>query len=184
MKSSVECFRSLLNLCFLVARHTVWDVHKRLHAAFWLSQLSTTSSEVYIGKRCTFPTIPRQYGTPLHSGLWPSFIRDGIVDLETMNNSSLIPIELLHLTICVSLSVALSRPASRFGPLLQHSLARVTCPKRTFHPGLGSRSAAGDLHHLHAPLLCGHWRSPSPSCTAAGGCLGPLLTSASPTRAP
>ena len=33
MISSVECFRSLLNLCYLVARHTVWDVHKRLHAA-------------------------------------------------------------------------------------------------------------------------------------------------------
>ena len=87
-----------------------------------------------------------------------------------MNGSFLIPIELLYPTICVSLSAALSRPALRFGPLLQHSLARVTCLRRTFHPGLGSRSAAGDLHHLHAPLLCGHWRPPSPSCTAAGGC--------------
>ena len=78
--------------------------------------------------------------------------------------------------------VAHSRPALRFGPLLQHSLARVTCPRRTFHPGLCSRSAAGDLHHLHAPLLCDRWRSPSPSCTAAGGCLEPLPTSATSTR--
>ena len=71
MKFSVEFIRSLLNLCSLVARHAVWDAHKRLHVAFWLSQLSTTSSEVYIGKRCTFPTptTSRPYGTPLHTGL-------------------------------------------------------------------------------------------------------------------
>ena len=166
MKFSVESVRSLLNLVSLVARHAVWDAHKRLHVAFWLSQLSTTSSEVYIGKRCTFPTTSRPSGTPLH----------------IVYDSSLNPIELLYFNICESLSVAHSRPASRFGPLLRHSLARVTCPRRTFHPGLGSRSAAGDLHHLHAPLLCDHWRSPSPSCTAAGGCLGPLPTSATSTR--
>ena len=50
MKFSGECVRPLLNLCSLVARHAVWKDHKRLHVAFWLSQLSATSSEVYIGK--------------------------------------------------------------------------------------------------------------------------------------
>ena len=69
MKFSVECDRSQMNLCSPVARHAVWDAYKRLHVAFWLSQLSTTSSEVDIGKQRTLPTTSGPYGTPLHAGL-------------------------------------------------------------------------------------------------------------------